>query len=301
MKRLNIVLLILALGIAACKGKNSLEKDYFSIDWALSVSANPGGAGKENDAESKLKAEEFRRQGFALYRQKRDADAILKYQAALDLYTDDAIYFDYANSLSNIEGRLHDSIKAYRVGIAISRNPSANLYYNLACAQSRAGEPLAAIENLRYALKKGKEMSAIESDSDLAKVRELTDWRALALDPVITPAGKAMMMAAGGGSIREFFCGNPGDKSGRAVYREDFYGQYNLTKEGEWSLEGHSVRVHYTNEKGENGTGPSTPGPRGPTYSKFAPFERVINEKKTIDSSSFNSYPYLDISGPCPD
>ncbi|MCE9597602.1 MAG: hypothetical protein K8S54_06500 [Spirochaetia bacterium] len=142
------------LGLAVCKGKNYSDKDHLSIDWATKISANPGGAGPENDSESKLKAANLRGEGFALYQQKRDADAIRKYEAALDLYADDVIYYDYANSLSNIEGRLGDSIKAYEIGMAISKNPSANLYYNLACAQSRAGEPLAAIENLRLALKR---------------------------------------------------------------------------------------------------------------------------------------------------
>lgn len=95
--------LILVLLLTSCQSARPFEP--LNEPWATAqLNAPP---------ENLQKAEALHKSGFQLYKQKRDSEAIVQYEAALKLRASAGLYYDYANSLSNIDGRLEDSIRAY--------------------------------------------------------------------------------------------------------------------------------------------------------------------------------------------
>lgn len=291
----------LVLWTAYCK-PGTPSPDPLSREWAVYLRQNPNAA--MDAGKAKARAQELRLEGLALYRVKKDAEALGKYEESLRLVADSDTYYDYGNSLSNVQGRLEDSIRAYQIGIELSGSPPANLYYNLACAQSRADHTSEAIENLMIAYRLGKDLGTMEADADLVNVRRITDWREKVMTaglPVVeSPAGKSTVMPVGGGAIVTFFCGAPNARTGRVVRSWESYGQSSRTKTGTWSFKSSTVTVHFTHEVGETGMGPSKPGPRGPVYSQFQKYEKQIDERESFGWDG-NIAMTREFSGPCPE
>jgi tetratricopeptide (TPR) repeat protein len=184
--------------------------------------------------ENKQRAEVLRKAGFELYRQKRDTEAIIQYEAALQLHASAGLYYDYANSLSNIDGRLEDSIKAYRIGIK---------------------EPVQS-------------------------------WR-------------IEIIPAGSGVYKKTFCANSGKTYGFVLEYDENQGEIRV-KKGDWTREGNKIIVHYKQEIGKKGVGPTEEGPRGPYHLKFEPYEREIDETETLDFLEISSN-MMESDGPCPE
>lgn len=291
----------LVLWTAYCK-PGTPSPDPLSREWAVYLRQNPNAA--MDAGKAKARAQELRLEGLALYRVKKDAEALGKYEESLRLVADSDTYYDYGNSLSNVQGRLEDSIRAYQIGIELSGSPPANLYYNLACAQSRADHTSEAIENLMIAYRLGKDLGTMEADADLVNVRRITDWQEKVMTaglPVVeSPAGKSFMEALGGGYRATFYCGKAGDRQGIAVQKWESYGQHAGKRTGTWTIEAGQIHVHYTREQGTTGTGPSKPGPRGPVYSEFQSYEKQIDTRDSFPSV-YNGAMTSQISGPCPE
>jgi tetratricopeptide (TPR) repeat protein len=86
------------------------------------------------------------------------------------------LYYDYGNSLSNLNDHLKEAIDAYKACLRLDE-----FYYladyNLACVYSRIGMISDAYEELRTALIYGyRNLNYIEKDPDLINLRADSSW-----------------------------------------------------------------------------------------------------------------------------
>lgn len=124
------------------------------------------------------KCHQLHLKALAYYRQKKDEDAVNTYEEALEYAGYPQLYYDYANSLSNIKDRLEDAISAYRLALEDYSFSRAHLaYYNLACAYSRKGDLKSAYACLKSAIISGyRNKNKIENDPDLFNLRKDSHW-----------------------------------------------------------------------------------------------------------------------------
>lgn len=244
-----IVLLLCAL--TACGEKNEL----LTAQYADFMHRNPGGKRIEGLSEQERQAsfkavEDARRltaEGYQLYRQKKDADAVKKYEEALRLHAFGELYYNYANSLSNVD-RLEDAVKAYRIAIDLHTGRQELAFYNLACAYSRLQQAEKAYSALAQAIERGYgAFTHIEKDADMAYLRSQPDWREriTALRPPNITYGREALaekilrelgpreadlyyLCKNGVVLKDHFCGNGFN---RGTWRVDEGGnvQINLT------------------------------------------------------------------------
>jgi hypothetical protein len=155
------------------------EKVYLSKAWGMFVNRVPGGVeeGAGTPAEERAKALALRTEGYALYKSKKDADAVVKYEEALNHWANGEIYYNYANSLSNIL-RLEDSIKAYEIAMQLGYEKPELTLYNTACSYSRLEKAEPAYEYLAQAIDRGyNAFKFIEKDPDMKFLRSQPDWK----------------------------------------------------------------------------------------------------------------------------
>jgi tetratricopeptide (TPR) repeat protein len=123
------------------------------------------------------RSEELHKEGFGLYKAHKDAEAVKKYEEALKLDESAGLYFDYANSLSNLPKRQVDSSFAYVKAIELGYEKKEIAYYNLACVYSKMSKIPEAYSNLNIAVQNGyKSVSHMLKDPDLKNVRSDKDW-----------------------------------------------------------------------------------------------------------------------------
>jgi hypothetical protein len=87
---------------------------------------------------------------------------------------------------------------AVALQVAVDAKPeSSPLWYNLACARARSGQPAKALEALQRAVDAGyRDLSHLEADGDLEAIRGEPGYRALveglraAAAPVATPSAR---------------------------------------------------------------------------------------------------------------
>lgn len=116
-------------------------------------------------------------EGFALYKQHKDAEAVLKYEEALKYGESAQLWYDYGNSLSNLKNRLEDSLKAYQKAVDLGFDKKHLALYNMACVESKLGKLKEAYYNLTLAVQAGyNSFKQIEKDSDLMNLRADKDW-----------------------------------------------------------------------------------------------------------------------------
>lgn len=150
-----------------------------SLEWARYIAAHPGGHDPESE---KGRAAQYsfgnlEDAGYRLYQQKRDAQAVKKYEQALRLYATGQLYYRYANSLSNLPGRLQDAAVAYRITRSLGSVKDGAVSYNAACAYSRLGNTKEAVVMLRKAAADGYgAFGYMQRDPDLRNVRALKQW-----------------------------------------------------------------------------------------------------------------------------
>lgn len=178
MTKYAIPFFLLAAGGLLAAPRTGPAYNPLSPEWARCIGTAP--AAGTNSAAFRARLAAFRRHhaaGFALYRQKRDAAALPEYEAALRHWADGVLYYDYANSLSNIP-RLADSIRAYRIALALGHPHKELVHFNLACAASRLHDRRQAYEALQAAIRTGyADMGNIDSDGDLSFLRRGPEWR----------------------------------------------------------------------------------------------------------------------------
>ncbi len=161
------------------KAKEAPAKDYLSKSWAMYMNRVPGGNAKTSEAPDKERAaaEALRKEAYALYKKKNDADAVPKYEEALSHWANGETYYNYANSLSNIP-RLEDSIKAYEIALQLGYEKPEMALYNTACAYSRLENVEPAYDFLAKAINRGyNAFKFIEKDPDMKFLRAQPDWK----------------------------------------------------------------------------------------------------------------------------
>tara|TARA_R110002096_G_scaffold401386_5_gene598261 strand:- start:15213 stop:16343 length:1131 start_codon:yes stop_codon:yes gene_type:complete len=164
---------------AKAPAKAAPAKDYLTTAWGMYVNRVPGGASDNAGTpdEERAKAETLRKEGYALYKSKKDADAVVKYEEALNHWANGELYYQYANSLSNID-RLEDSIKAYDIAMQLGYEKPELTLYNTACSYSRLEKAEPAYEYLARAIDRGyNAFKFIEKDPDMKFLRSQPDWK----------------------------------------------------------------------------------------------------------------------------
>lgn len=125
------------------------------------------------------RAEILFRKAYEKYREKNDVSAVVLYEKALKYNASGKIYYNYGNSLSNLKGRLEDSIKAYTMALKSDYHKPYLAYYNIACVYSRMENKEKAYEYLETAVQHGyRSFERLTKDPDLAYLRSRPDWEA---------------------------------------------------------------------------------------------------------------------------
>lgn len=121
---------------------------------------------------------QLHKEGYALYKAHKDAEAVKKYEEALKSGESAELYFDYANSLSNLPDRLKDSSEAYLKAINKGYTNKAIAYYNLACIYSKMTNITYAYDCLKKAIDAGYSNTVyFLKDTDLNNLRADKDWK----------------------------------------------------------------------------------------------------------------------------
>jgi len=117
-------------------------------------------------------------EGYKLYKLKKDKEAIEKYKRAIDLIEDPLFYFNYGNSLSNVD-KYEEAIKAYLKAMRLGYFPGYLALYNVACAYCRLGNSKEAYFYLHLAIDEGyRNYKYIQTDPDLDNLRKDKNWKA---------------------------------------------------------------------------------------------------------------------------
>jgi tetratricopeptide (TPR) repeat protein len=174
---------LFAFTYLSCKEKSGLiekpeavKAEYLSEAWVkkklIEVDAD---IAKQKIA--RQKSEELLQKGISLYKSKKDAEAIILYEAANDSYPTGENYYHFGNSLANLD-RLKDSIEAYKISLLLKPKRPELASYNIACAYSRLGDVHEAYSYLADSIDMGYNAFAhIEKDPDMKNLRAQPDWK----------------------------------------------------------------------------------------------------------------------------
>jgi len=229
------------------------DADYLSLEWAR--------AAHDRSIEGAGDAEKHRKEGYALYKKKDDAGAIVAYEKAFAVHPSGETYYNYANSLSNVD-RLPDSVKAYTIAIELGYARPEVALYNTACAYSRMENADGAYEFLQKAVAQGySAWKKIEKDSDLKFLRAQADWKSrfseikgssLGFDPEKLVGELSMMTERD--DVRYTFCpsGKVFTDSPVGLDDDSCCGSRSW---GRWMREGDAVIVKWNKICGQNGVG----------------------------------------------
>lgn len=177
------MLLFILVGLVFCKKKN-LEKtkveeppkNYLSVKWVNYITAK-----LEYDRTRDLRyaqAVEANAKGFGLYKAKKDKEAIEFYEKSIDSYPLGETYYNYGNSLSNVE-RLDDSILAYEIALRLNPPRPELTLYNIACSYSRLNKVKESYTYLAQAIDRGyNAYEYIKKDPDMENLRKDSEWEA---------------------------------------------------------------------------------------------------------------------------
>jgi len=149
-----------------------------SLKWAEYIRKYPGRKKTKQQQAKHIKLfKAWHKEAYRLYKIKQDTIAIKKYASGLKHYATGKAYYDYGNSLSNTT-RLNDSIKAYKIAIALKFKKLHFANFNIACVYSRLKDRKNSIKYLKIAVKKGyTHLGYIKSDSDLSYLRSGPAWK----------------------------------------------------------------------------------------------------------------------------
>ncbi len=244
------------------EAKQAPAKDYLSKSWAMYINRVPGGDEDSSDspADERAVAEVLRKEAHALYKKKNDTEAVLKYEEAISHWANGKTYYNYGNSLSNID-RLEDSIKAYEIALQLGYEKPEMALYNTACSYSRLKTVEPAYDFLAKAIRRGyNAFKFIEKDPDMEFLRSQPDWkeRINALVPeevrlgsdklvgtleIMTPRdAESYTLCANGKLVYESYVGTDGSCCG-------------ATHTGTWSLKSGDLVVDWTDSCSASGEG----------------------------------------------
>jgi tetratricopeptide (TPR) repeat protein len=305
MKRIAAIVLISLFSITAHSQMSPRDR-YLSPGYVQGADFSTANEMKNGPRARKLLAE-----GIALYRQKRDADAIVRYEESLELYIYPETLYHYGNSLSNI-GELIYAVRAYEYAINLRNNspefPLGSAWYNLACSLSRMNKTDKTYDALRNAILSGyPSIDNLRVDSDLVFIRRDPAWNARyselkkLFDRGRTPlaAGKKLEVAVASTNDIYLVC-----RDGKAVLHRSISEIKDHKRYGTWKFNNYILTITWDRETGKKGVGMPTYCAAVCEYKSYSAFTRKIHEKETIrwqEVESKESAPWrvTNMTGPC--
>jgi tetratricopeptide (TPR) repeat protein len=153
-----------------------IAKDFLSFQWVQFKISQLNQKKSEEKNKSKSISNTFNQEGFKLYKSKKDSEALKKYESAIDNFPTGEVYYNYANSLSNI-GKLENSIKAYEISLKLDPPRPELSLYNIACSYSRLNQIEKAYSYIARAVDRGyNAFEFIKKDPDMANLRKVKGW-----------------------------------------------------------------------------------------------------------------------------
>ncbi len=239
----------------------------------------------ENRKADAKKAFALLKEGINLYKQKKDNEAIEKYEEALELYAAPEIYYHYGNSLANT-GEFIYSSRSYGFAIEYGFLSPGLAWYNMACSYSLDKKSGKAYEALKNAILSGYPvLENLLGDSDLKNLRSDSNWNAnyAELKKIFErgrsslPAGKKF--STGSANINDTYTFCP---DGNAMLERNISEIRKHKKYGTWSFKNYIITINWNRETGEKGVGQPTYCAAVCEYKSYAPMDVRINKKETI-------------------
>lgn len=237
--------------------------------------------------------------------EKKYKEAIETYESLLELQSSTSLYYQYGNALAN--AKLYKKAKdAFSHAVQFNKNfkELKYAYYNIACMASLLHNKKESLENIEKAIKYDyTNFDHIKRDPDLFWLREEYPKFNAWLAELISPAG-TVVWALGATRSFYYFCGSPGDTSGKFVYDSDDLEAIPFAT-GTWKVEKNIIHIHTTRERGTRGVGKVIGTlPRSLQYENYEKFDRKVDEhiKYKINGYLFHGsgFARLPIEGPCP-
>lgn len=176
-----IWILVSVFVFSSCKSKNTEKPpvDYMSPAWADYMHQFPGGnpgATPETVNEAFRIARQHNAAGLAFHRDGKDAQAIAAYENALRQFASGETYYNYGNSLANLN-KLENAAQAYEIALKLKYERPELAFYNAACAYSRLGDIDKAVKYIAYAINRGyNAFEFMKTDPDLENLRKTPGW-----------------------------------------------------------------------------------------------------------------------------
>lgn len=256
------------------------KNKYLTDEFAKTIS------NKEYKPEHYENSSKFSKLGLYYYNQKNDLEAVKYYEYALDNHPTSEIYYNYANSLSNIS-KLDESIKAYEIAISLNYPRKDLIFYNLACAQSRNNEIEKSLKNLKKSVLNGYfNTNNFLKDPDLQYLRNQNNWKEeyeklLNIKNTLSLKFNIHNFSGnyeehGGGAASDHFVLCP---NGNYFY---FYNDCNLQiLTGKWQLNTDSISAIIENQLDYECTAEGT-GSSCCDEAKFKTITKITNDKRII-------------------
>ena len=248
---MRILFLCISLILTACSSKQ--KYDPLSEKWAGYISRTEESVNGYGKTERIQRAEKLRKTGRLLHNRRKYKSALKQYQAALQLHATGILYFNYADTLSNL--RLKDSVKAYKIALTLKPDNPHLVLYNLACAYSRLKDSKSAYRRLKEAVRKGySALSYVLRDPDLAFLRKQKQWADF-YSALVKTAGDAFLNTGTprqifkkyylGKRLAYFFMSNFNKKEYRFFPdgKYKIYGGGHFHESGEYVLKNKTIRL----------------------------------------------------------
>ena len=281
------VLIILLVFTITAHSQMSPRDRYLDPSFVEGADYSTANEEKNGPRAFKLLAE-----GIKFYKQKKDREAIAKYEEALELFAAPEIYYHYGNSLSNI-GELIYSVRAYEYAIEKNYASPELAWYNMACSLSRMKKTDRTYAALKNAILEGyPSIENLRADSDLAFIRSDPQWK-VKFDELKKlyergatplPSGKKLELAVASTDDIYQLCPNGKAMLVRAISEIKDHKKY-----GTWKFSHYILTITWSRETGNKGVGKPTFCAAACEYKKYAPFSSAINARETIRWSDVES------------
>lgn len=237
-------------------------------------------------------AEQFFDTAYAFYKQKNDREAVKWYELSLQKYSSPKIYYNYANSLSNI-GEYANAVKGYEVSIAMNFNRPDLAHYNMACAYSLMRNSGKAYEHLKLAVLNGyPRISYLKTDSDFSFLRKGSVFNQKYNELKILYDRGNLDFVKGRKLVHEvassedvYTFNSDGTVELKYMVSED----RNYKKAGRYNVKNYIVYIDWLYESGEKGVGEPESCASTCTYSEYQPYKKKITGEELLRWTVINS------------
>jgi tetratricopeptide (TPR) repeat protein len=276
---ISVLIILPVLSITAYSQMSPRDR-YLDPSFVEGADYSAANEEKNGPAASRLLAE-----GITLYKQKKDTEAITKYEEALELYAAPEIYYHYGNSLSNI-GELIYSVRAYEYAIQKNFSSPELAWFNMACSLSRMKKMEKTCAALENAIRAGyPSIENVRDDPDLAFIRGDSHWSVKFVElkklfdrgNIPLPSGKKLVL--GSANTRDEYQICP---DGKAVLFRAISEIKEHKKYGTWKFSHYILTITWNRETGKKGVGRPEYCAAVCEYKKYASFSNAVNIREII-------------------